>query len=469
VRKYIQKFLSFVSITFLVILALTSCNKYSDLGLEILPGTDLINVKNVVIKDSITAYANLETGIVTSKSRNNLLGNFNDPLFGTTNANFATQLRTLSYPDFGTNPEVDSSFLFLYYGPVYGDIQTEQHVKIYELLSGLDVDAQYTQDVDLKSMASTQPIGVLSFTPKIELDSTYGDTIIQVLKIPLDNSIAQKILDADSLDKVSNDAFLNYFKGVYVESETNTSGTGSLITIKSAIDYITALGSSYSVDNPYYDLQIYYKNDESKEKLDPDTLPNGLLTSGLYITEYSARVSNITHNYTGTPFVNDLDKQVKQENNIYIQPTGGLKSSIWIGGLSSWRDSTNVAINKAELVFQVDTTASDIENYPPPSSLVLTFVAPDNEEYQPEDYYFNPYFYDGSLDTADYTYHFNITQHIQRVIDYTNPSDTINYVGNQGFYLTTGRRADDAKRVILEGTKRNEGVKFIVTYSEYLK
>jgi len=120
------------------------------------------------------------------------------------------------------------------------------------------------------------------------------------------------------------------------------------------------------------------------------------------------------------------------------------------------------------LVFQIDTVASDIENYPPPSSLILTFVDKDGKERLPVDYYFSPYFYDGSLNTDDYTYHFNITQHVQRVINVLDPEDE-NYVGNQGFYLTTGQKADDAKRVILEGTKRNEGVKFIVTYSEYLK
>ncbi len=468
-RKYIFKFLSFVSIAFLLLLSFTSCNDYNDLGLDILPGTDLINVKNVEIKDSIIAYANEETGIVTSKTGNNLLGNFNDPLFGTTNANFATQLRTLAYPDFGTNPVIDSSFLFLYYASVYGDEQAEQHIKVYELLSGLDADAEYTQEIDLKSMASAQILGELSFTPIIELDSIYGDTIIQLVKIPLDNSISQKILDADSLDKVSNDAFLTYFKGLYIESESNNSAeTGSLITLKSAIEYINALGTSYSVDTPFYDLQIYYKNEESLNKEDPDTLPNGLLTSGLYITEYSARVSNITHNYAGTAFANDLDQQIEQENNIYIQPTGGLKSRVWIGGLSGWRDSVNVSINKAELVFQVDTIASDITNYPPPANLTLTFVDKDGEERLPIDYFFSPYFYDGSLDTADYTYHFNITQHVQRVINVTDPEDD-NYVGNQGFYLTTGQRANDAKRVVLEGTKRENGVKFVITYSEYLK
>lgn len=454
-KKYIRQFEIIVAGALLFMLGFSSCNEYNDLGLEILPGTDLFNVKNVVVKDSITAYANSETGIVTSKSGYNLLGSLNDPVFGNTTTSFAAQLRIKSFPDFGSNPEVDSAFLFLYYTGVYGDTLTPLHISVYELETSLNPDEEYKQDIDLKSMASSQKIGELTFTPKVKLDSTYGDTILQAIQIPIDLSLGQRLISADSLDKVSNDAFLQYFKGIYVECDPVAGDVGSLLTVHASENTSTNYSGSA--------LGLYYNNDENKEKETPDTLFRAFI-----ITENSARVNNITHNYTGTPFVNDLDQQVKQENKIYIQPTGGLKSRVWIGGLSGWRDSVNVSINKAELVFQIDTVASDIENYPPPKQLTLTFVDKDGEERLPIDYYFSPYFYDGYLNTDDYTYHFNITQHVQRVINVTDPEDA-DYVGNQGFYLTTGQKSDDAKRVILEGTKRNSGIKFIVTYSEYLQ
>lgn len=454
-RKYIHQILLLGAGALMILLGFSSCNEYNDLGIEILPSTDLFNVKNTEVKDSISAYANSESGIVTSEASYNLLGSFNDPVFGSTNANFAAQFRLKSYPDYGTNPVVDSLFLFLYYTGVYGDTLTPLHISVYELESSLDPDQEYTQDVDLKSMASNQKIGELTFMPKIELDTIYGDTIYQTIQIPIDLSLGQKLIDADSTDKVSNDVFLQYFKGLYIECEPVSGGTGSLLTLNaSANSTINYSGSA---------LGLYYNNDENMAEEEPDTLFRAFV-----ITENSARVSSITHDYTGTAFMSDLDKDVKMENNIYIQPTGGLKSQIWIGGLSGWRDSLNVSINKAELVFQVDTIASDIDNYQPPSNLILTFVDKDGEERLPIDYYFSPSFYDGNLDTTDYTYHFNITQHVQRVINVLDPEDD-NYVGNQGFYLTTGQRADDAKRVVLEGTKRNNGVRFLVTYTEYLK
>ena len=345
----------------------------------------------------------------------------------------------------------------MYYRIIYGDTITPQNIKIYELEAPLNADIDYTQDVDLKSMASTQPIGEYTFTPKVELDSASQDTLFQVVKIPIDNSLGQRLLDADSLDLISNDAFLSYFKGLYIETEKlSTSEPGTLITLSSAAEYRNFVGSYYNEDTVLIsDLQVFYKSDT-------DTA-----TTEFYITQYSARVNHIQHDYSGKDFANDIDQEIEQEELLYVQPTGGLKSYITIDDLESWRDSTNIAINKAELVFQVDTTESNIDYYPPPSQLILTFLATDSAEYRPIDYFFHPVFHDGYL-RADYTYHFNITQHLQRVIDVSDPKDK-NYVGNQGFYLTTGRRSSNAQRVVLEGTGRENGVKLIITYSEYLK
>ncbi len=453
--KHILKFS--VGIFFLLV-TISACDDPNDLGLEILPGTDLINVKNKVIKDEISAYVNSESGIVTNRESYNLLGSINDPVFGNTTVNFATQLRIDSYTDFGTNPVVDSTFLYLYYRSTYGDTITPQHIKVYELETMIYNELEYTQDIDLKSMASNEVIGELAFTPKVELDSASQDTLYQVLKIPIESSFSQKLISADSADMVIIDTFLEKIcRGIYIETEkVNNPESGSLITLETASS-LTFRGSA---------LLVYYNNDENKA-IDPEIDDPDTMSTAYVVTENSPRISSIRHDYSGKDFANDIDQEVEQEELLYVQPTGGLKSYITIDDLESWRDSTNIAINKAELVFQVDTTESNIDYYPPPSQLILTFLATDSAEYRPIDYFFHPVFHDGYL-RADYTYHFNITQHLQRVIDVSDPKDK-NYVGNQGFYLTTGRRSSNAQRVVLEGTGRENGVKLIITYSEYLK
>lgn len=441
---------------FVLVTILVACNsEKNDLGLGMLPAEDLMNVRNISVSDKITSYTFNENGIVANKGTTNLLGTLNDPVFGKTTANYAAQFRLTSFPDFGTNPEVDSVRLYLFYRNVYGDTITTQHIKVYEMEAGLNPDAEYTQDIDLKSMASDIPLAEFDYTPKVELDSATQDTNFQLLTIPLDITLGEKLIGADSLDMVNNDVFLQYFKGLLFES-ADVSGEGSLVTL------YTASSSKFQGSA----LLVYYNNDENtvllKEGEDPDTLSQAYL-----ITQYSARVSEFKHDYSGAPFLGSLDQEDEESDLIYVQPTGGLKSRITIADLESWKDSTNMGINKAEIIFHVDTVASDIHNYPPPSQLLFTFVAPDGEEYRPDDYFFNPAYYGGVLDTSDYTYRFNITQHMQQIIDYPDPADEDNYVGNQGFYLTTGRRADMANRVVLKGAKQG-GVDMRITYSKFL-
>jgi hypothetical protein len=450
VKNRITQILQVAAGLFLILSVITACNDRNDLGLEILPGSDLINVKNVVVKDDISAFTFSEEGIVTSGTNKNLLGSMKDPVFGSTTVNFATQFRLRSFPDFGDNPTVDSTKLFLYYKVVYGDTITPHQFKVYELEEGLSDEVDYTQDIDLKAMASDQLLGELQYTPKIVIDSTSQDTSYQLITIPLDNSLGEKLATADSLDLVTNDVFLNYFKGLYIESEKVTSGEGSLLTLEASASS-TFQGSA---------LVVYYDNDENQAKESPDTLSQAFV-----ITQYSVRANNIQHDYIDAPFLPNLNQENEQEENIYVQPMGGIKSRILITDLEGWKDSVNTAINKAELVFHVDTIASDIENFAPPGQLLLTYVDTEGNERLPVDYYFNPLFYGGFL-YEDHTYRFNITQHLQQIIDVTDPSAD-NYVGNQGFYLTTGQRSDFANRVVLEGAQEENGIQLLITYSKY--
>lgn len=436
----------------------THCsNKYDDLGMELLPSTDLISVKNSILKDDISAFTMQEASIRTDAAAKSLLGSFNDPVFGNTTIDFATQFRLVSYPDYGDNPEVDSVFLYLYYRKFYGDTLTTQHIKVYEMEERLLVDQtvdstgvnssyEYYQDVDLKGMASDQLLGELDFVPKITLDSTETDTFYQVLKVPLDFSLAEKLMNADSTQLVSNDAFLDYFKGLYIESGRLTGAEGAILTLEASS------GDSFQGSA----LVVYYNNDENRAAEEPDTLSMPYI-----ITEYSARVNHIEHDYSGTPFFENMGSETTEDSLVYIQATGGLESKIDIDNLTQWKDSSNTAINKAELIFQIDTAASDLENYPAPSQLLFTFIDDDGKEYLPKDYSFSPAFYGGALNDEDYTYRFNITQHLQQIID--------GELENNGFKLTTANKNNEANRVIIKGSTSGTGIKLIITYSKFLQ
>lgn len=445
VKNNRKQTLGLLSGILLLTLAFAACDDTNELGIEILPGEDLITVNNVEIKDDISAFTYTEESL-TSSGGTSLLGSFNDPVFGKTHIDFATQFRLSSFPDFGTNPVADSIKLYMYYRSVYGDTVTMQNFKVYELESALDVDIDYMQDVDLKSMAHDQLLGEITFAPEIEIDSTTNDTLYQLLTIPLDISLAEKLINADSTDFITNDAFLEYFKGLYIETEDITDEIGSIITLAAASN------SSFQGSA----LVVYYNNKENIELgEDADTLSRAFI-----ITENSARVNRIEHDYSGTPFELNINQEVAQDEYLYVQPNGGLKSRIVIDGLENWQDSTNTAINKAELIFQIDTINIDIDSFPPPNQLLLTFVDDDGKERLPADYFFNPNFYGGFL-YEGYTYRFNITQHMQRIIN--------GDVGNNGFYLSTGRTTSYANRVVLESPLKGSGIKLNITYSKFLQ
>ena len=428
-----------------MVIALTSCEEQSSIGVEVLPDGDLITVRSTTQKN-MKSFTFSEDSIRTDEASYSLLGSFTDSLFGNTTIGFASQFRLYGFPDFGkNNPEPDSINLYLYYRVVYGDTITKQKFRVYELEESLDIDKRYTQDIDLRSMSS-DVIGELEYKPKIRQDSTSKDTFYQLINIPLDYSLAEKLFYADSLDMINNDVFLEFFKGLYIETEKLTKKGGAILSLET-VQQGNFNGSA---------LVLSYHNDSLKSKKDPQK--DSVLIMPYIISSYSARVNRMEHDYSQAPFYAKLNQELEQDSLVYVQPTGGLKSRIVIEGLSSWKDSLNIAINKAELIFQIDTIASQIHKFPPPKQMLFTVVDSIGKEFLPKDYVFNPSFYGGSLQ-KDYTYHFNITQHVQEVID--------GNAGNYGFYLTPAQKNNEANRVVLKGSKSKTGIKLIITYSIY--
>lgn len=436
----------FLTAIVLIITALTSCEKQSSIGVEVLPSGDLITTKNVIQKN-IRSFTFSEDSIRTDEASNSLLGSFTDSVFGNTTIGFASQFRLYGFPDFGrNNPQPDSISLYLYYRIIYGDTITKQRFNVFELKSSIDPDESYRQNVDLKSMAYDKLLGQIEYTPRIKLDTTSKDTFYQLINIPLDFSLAEKLFYADSLMLTNNDIFLEFFKGLYIETEKQHARGGAILSLE------TAASGSFRGSA----VALYYHNDSLKSKLDVNK--DSVLLMPYIISSFSARVNNITHDYTETPFYHNLNSETTEDSLIYVQAMGGLKSRIIIDGLSSWKDSVNIAINKAELIFQIDTVASQIKKYPPPNKLLFTVVDENGKEILPKDYVFSPSFYGGGL-RKNYTYHFNITQHLQEIID--------GKTGNYGFFLTPAQKNNEANRVILKGSTSKTGIKLIITYSKF--
>ncbi len=428
----------FLPFVFVASLLISSCSDRGDVGLELLPTTDLVVVGNYLQKEGIRAYTFSEDTVRTDEPQKSLLGSFNDPLFGHTEIDAALQFRLTSFPTFGTNPVADSIVFFFYYRTVYGDTSTVQRIRVFELNQSIDPDATYYSTDDLSTYAASTPLAEFDFKPQVTLDSLRKDTLYQLGKVKLDISLAEKLLSADSLNMINNEVFLNYFKGLYFQPQRSSQG-GAIVSLE-LIPTSAFQGSA---------LVLYYHNDT-------DTLAS----NAYFVTDFSARVNTYRHDYSPTAFYQQLNKETVVDSLIYVQSTGGLKSKVYLPGIENWRDSINIAINKAELVFQVDTTLSDYKKYPLPDQLFLTFIDDNGQERLPSDYSFYPIYYGGFL-LSDFTYRFNITQHMQSIIK--------NQTNNNGFFLTTVYKNNQMRRAVLKGANSDHGIRFVVTYSKLLQ
>ncbi len=421
-------------------------NDINDLGKDLLLPGDLVKVRKYTEKN-IKAYTITDGNQRTDEPEYNLLGTFNDPIFGKTTTDFALQFRIGSYPDtlkdISKKPVIDSLVLVLLYKEVYGDLVTPQQLKVYELNADLDEAQKYYQDIDLKSMSKVELLGAKNYTPKFKLDSlssTYGstkknpkDTTIQELRIKLDQKLITKLMAFDYGNSESpNDLFIKYFKGLYLEAGDLNSG-GAVMKINTL-----ASGSNMAIHfhTSKTDSLIYKYN----------------------LNSSSARVSRFAHDYSKTAIAAHLDKTDVQDSLIYLQTTGGLRTKILIPNLGTWSDSTNFAINKAELVFQVDSTITDLTKFLPSEQLVLTAIDKDGKEYFPSDLAFSSLYYGGTYNSADKTYRFNIAKHMQEVIEKKKE--------NYGFYLSTAFRSSSFRRVVLKGATSKTGIKLDIAYSK---
>lgn len=416
-------------------------NEINDLGKDLLLPGDLVQVRKFSEKN-IKAYTVTDGNQRTDEPEFNLLGTFNDPLFGKTIADFACQFRIDTFPDHSNFAEPDSLVLYLLYKQIYGDTVTPQKFKVYELASDLSLDGKYYQDVNLKSLAKPEVLAEKNYVSKFKLDSLtnkYGstkaapkDTVYQEVAIKLNTSLLNKLWAADSLTMSDNDRFTRFFKGLYLEVGDLNEG-GSLMKV---------YGSTYAPQ-----IVLYFHNSEKDS-----------LTYSYRVSKNAARVSRFAHDYSNTAFAANLDKTDVQDSLIYLQTTGGLRTKILIPNLATWSDSTDFAINKAELVFQVDSTITDLTKFLPGEQLVLTAIDKDGKEYFPSDLAFSSLYYGGIYNSTDKTYRFNIAKHLQEVIEKKKE--------NHGFYLSTAFRSSTYRRVVLKGTTSKTGIKLDIAYSK---
>lgn len=458
--------LKFIALLALVTMTFWSCkDEINDTGYDLLLPGDLVSANKVSVdKASISSFTVIDEKLRSSKPAYNLLGTFVDPVFGKTTADFACQFRLGETPKFKQGDRIDSLVFYLTYRSFYGDTVTVQNFKAYELNTDLNADdtINYHQDIDLKALANSEVVGEVNHRV-IHRDSLHSsastarDTITIVVRMKLSQALAQKIMAvSDSALRINpkdpNIPFLKFFKGLYIEAGDLNQGGAIVRGVPQALIMYTP-----------------------KTTTATDTTPGSVATY-YNVSKNSARVNRFVHDYSSARFASLLNQQNQQQDSlIYLQTTGGLSSKIYIQDLNKWlsADSSDIAINKAELVLTVEQAFTDTVTFIPPPKLILSLL--DNngaitdtlgQLIQPADLTFSESYYGGTYNEDDGTYRFNLAGHLQQLIkERDKKDDDKTKLKNNGFYLTMDNKNSIFSRVVLKGATSKTGIRFDITYS----
>jgi hypothetical protein len=242
VNPQLNKILYLAIITAIIML-LNCCEENpTTIGAKILPGSDFVSIKSTDTI-SVLSYTDYDESVRSENPSYSYLGSLYDPYFGTTTAEFVSQIR-LGSKWGGGQFTVDSIKLFLKFLDVKGNVESNQILTISEIDKKLYYDSAYY---------SNSPVPLTGYDAAIiELPSLKADTINDIiLKLPVEFG-NYLLRDTSKLfHSNSRDDFRSYFKGLYFRITSSTAPL--LLTLSLAPPSLTEYSSNYFV--------LYYHND----------------------------------------------------------------------------------------------------------------------------------------------------------------------------------------------------------------
>lgn len=267
-------------------LIFVACDKdFSTIDSDVL-GRDNANFNTNKLSFDVVAYNKALDAVRSNGLNNNLLGVYEDPLFGKTEASIVSQILPTSYnPNFGIDPKIDSVMLNIpYFSRVSGtdndgsttyvmnmrdSLYGDQPIilNIYQnnyFLRDFNPSSQTQESQDYYSFAENTPNGDENFSltenttinfdfhkgPLIGSDSLYVPSADPVeivsgeeltfnppaLRIALDTLFWKNtIIAKDGSSELSNaNNFRDYFRGLYIKAESKDNSTGNMQLINLA-------------------------------------------------------------------------------------------------------------------------------------------------------------------------------------------------------------------------------------------
>jgi hypothetical protein len=192
-------------------------NEATDLGDDLLPGIDGVYTFDTTFTSLQTfnhIFEPLKDSVRVGRANDQILGNISsDPLFGKTNAKMFLEFKPEFYPwsfseVYDDSLYIDSVVLVLGWNRSYGDTTVQQKVNVWEIAPNEDfrIDSFYT--IYDPGFNHTTFLGTKTFKPENLKDSikAFRDTTAGQLRIRLDNSFGQRLLDYDTATAYKSDS-----------------------------------------------------------------------------------------------------------------------------------------------------------------------------------------------------------------------------------------------------------------------
>lgn len=348
-------------------LLFASCTKItnSEIGGDLIPPADGVNTEDVLL-DVDAKNTNFDT-IGVNLSDDHSLGYIaTDPIFGTTDASVAVQLKpttfsTSSTSIFEVSPDstfLDSVVLVLKVNGFWGDSakQLSLHVHSMDLEETFTQSALYSNVKTFEKAEELTENGIgKSVVPRDINDSgrlqREGGYINQV-RIRLSSSFGEKLLhtfaSSNSNAYYSDSLFDVNFRGLIVSADAN----GETLLRIGLVDTSTKLA-------------LYYRY-TSRTAGESDTTVRYYKTN----SSTSASANTILHNRTGAEIAPYFPTNSAPEDDLIFMQTGpGTKARIHINGLETF---SNVLVHRAELL--MEQVPDEKDNVLTPPNLFLQAI-----------------------------------------------------------------------------------------------
>jgi len=447
-----------IVIAFGLSLLLLNCNDPASIDTGLVD-QDRLEILNLDITD-LTAITSKEDSVITytpgGLQARYPCGQFEDPIFGNTDAQLYFQARfplTISIVDF-EDAVYDSLVLTMAYDsvdPVYGDSTETMNFEVYRVTEDMSNAESYYSN---KSFATeTNPVGNFTLKPDFHIDdipvqfyftdSTLVDTIVPSVRVKLDDALGMELFGLDSISYTSNTEFLSILNGFNIRATGPTNNIASFL--------FANLTSPERVNYSSGRLTLYYTKDGAGREQNWNVDPTN-----------STKVISYVHDYSGSEIEDFIDDPALGDSLIFLQGFSGVNTKVIINDLSELQ---NVIINRAELEIFGTILDEDKGFYPLPNQVIAAEIV-DDELSLIRDFSFSTSIGNVSLSGGEiedfednvFKYKLNLSTHFQEIVDGEASNE---------LFLRLFPKPSNVRRMVVFGPGHSTyPMKLVITYTQ---